>query len=145
MRDMIEILLVDDDKTFHLLFKSLCDKLDYNISITHAYTCNEAINTLSRHTFDLVVLDFLLGDGTAATILNEFEDLKNALVFTALPIESTKAISLDINSAYQTEQIEILPKSKLGLEFLALLIDPVFQQVNRTQTTAEDGQLINKQ
>jgi len=68
-----KILLIEDDKLDQTAFKRLVKdkKLPYDCTI--AGSVSEAQSVLSRERFDVVIADYLLGDGTAFDILDLVE------------------------------------------------------------------------
>ena len=65
---MVKVLFVEDDEIDQIAFKRFVSKrnLDYNYSI--ASSVFEARRILETEKFDIVLLDYQLGDGTAAEL-----------------------------------------------------------------------------
>jgi len=129
MAKMMSLLVVDDDETFHLMFDSLCHKLNDAVTVTHIYDCASAIETINTYRFDWIVLDFMLQDGTAADILNRVNNRFNPyLILTALPVEYAKAIQLEVAEDTHTPPIHILPKSCLDSAFMKARLEAIMQK-----------------
>ncbi len=69
-----KILLIEDDKVDQKAFKRLVkeEKLPYDCTI--AGSVSEAKSILASERFDVVIVDYLLGDGTAFDILDSVKD-----------------------------------------------------------------------
>ncbi len=74
MSDSIKILLVEDDIIDKMAFERLVknQKFDYNYKI--ASSVQEAKKVLNDDDFDVVVLDYDLGDGTAFELIDDIGD-----------------------------------------------------------------------
>src|SRR5712692_10435210 len=70
----IKILLVEDDKVDQMAFKRLFkdENLSYDYDI--AGSVSEAKTILDSEGFDIVITDYLLGDGTAFDIFDLIND-----------------------------------------------------------------------
>ncbi len=70
----MKLLLIEDDKVDQMAFKRLVknDKLHYDFSI--AGSVSEAREILAKEQFEIVIMDYLLGDGTAFDV---FSCIKN--------------------------------------------------------------------
>ncbi|MBF0368189.1 MAG: response regulator [Magnetococcales bacterium] len=62
------LLLVEDDKVDQMAFRRMVKREKPPFEATIASSLNQAIETLSSQRFDVVIADFLLGDGTALDI-----------------------------------------------------------------------------
>lgn len=69
-----KIMLIEDDRLDQMAFKQLVDeeKLPYDCTI--AASVSEAKSILGSEHFDVVICDYLLGDGTAFDILDLMDD-----------------------------------------------------------------------
>ncbi len=65
-----KILLVEDDKLDQMAFKRLVEDKELPYDCTIAGSVSEAQSVLGSDTFDIVIADYLLGDGTAFDILD---------------------------------------------------------------------------
>ncbi len=64
-----KILLVEDDKLDQMAFKRMTEEGKLSCDYTIAASVSEAVKALSTESFDIVLADYLLGDGTAVDIL----------------------------------------------------------------------------
>ncbi len=93
------ILLIEDDRVDQAAFKRLVKKegLPYDYAI--AGSVSETIKMLSSEKFDIVVTDYLLGDGTAFDIFNFITDTPVILVTGAgdeeIAVKAMKAGAYD--------------------------------------------------
>lgn len=69
-----KVLFIEDDKVDQMAFERLVEeeKLSYDYVI--AGSVSQAQNILSRNRFDVVIADYLLGDGTAFEILDSIRE-----------------------------------------------------------------------
>ena len=73
-KDKYKILLIEDDKLDQMAFKRMVEKeaLPYDYTIADSVT--QARKILLGDSFDLVIVDYLLGDGTAFDIFDSITD-----------------------------------------------------------------------
>jgi len=70
MHDKTTILLVEDDPIDRLAFERHVHKNEYPYQYLLAGSVHEAQEMLGAHTFDALILDYMLGDGTAFDLIN---------------------------------------------------------------------------
>ncbi len=70
----LRILLIEDDSVDQMAFKRLVKEKDLPYNYTIAASISEAKKILSSETFDAVITDYLLGDGTAFDIIGLLAD-----------------------------------------------------------------------
>lgn len=68
------ILMVEDDRLDQMAFKRMVKEQNLRYDYTIAGCVSEAREILSRENFDIVFVDYLLGDGTAFDILDSIVD-----------------------------------------------------------------------
>jgi len=70
-----KVLLIEDDKIDQTAFKQLVEdeKLPYDCTI--AGSVSEANSILGADTFDIAIIDYVLGDGTAFDIFDSIKDI----------------------------------------------------------------------
>jgi two-component system sensor histidine kinase/response regulator len=70
-----KVLLIEDDKIDQTVFKQLVEeeKLPYDCTI--AGSVSEANSILGADTFDIAIIDYVLGDGTAFDIFDSIKDI----------------------------------------------------------------------
>ncbi len=76
-----KILIVDDDKELSFIIKKMLENYSYNVTVTH--TCEEAFEILTTNSFDLVLLDVNLPDGTGFDVCRELRSACNVPVIFA--------------------------------------------------------------
>ena len=76
-----KILIVDDDKELSFIIKKMLENYSYNVTVTH--TCEEAFDILAANSFDLVLLDVNLPDGTGFDVCKELRRACNVPVIFA--------------------------------------------------------------
>ena len=70
----IRILLVEDDQVDQIAFKRFITREGYPYDATISGSTTEAKHLLAQTTFDAVLVDYLLGDGTAFDLFEAVED-----------------------------------------------------------------------
>ena len=75
------ILIVDDDKELSFIIKKMLENYSYNVTVTH--TCGDAFEMLGCSSFDLVLLDINLPDGTGFEVCKQLRDACNVPVIFA--------------------------------------------------------------
>lgn len=68
------VLLVEDDRVDQMAFKRLVKEKDLPYDYSIAGSLSEAKKVLSSETFDIVITDYVLGDGTAFDIFSSIID-----------------------------------------------------------------------
>ncbi len=95
----IRLLLIEDSQIDQMAFERFVqqERLDYEYAI--ASSIAEARHLTRKHTFDLIVLDYLLGDGTAFDLLDEIKETPTIIVTGAndaeIAVKAIKAGSYD--------------------------------------------------
>jgi hypothetical protein len=99
MEERIRVLLVEDDKVDQMAFERFVkrENLPYDCEI--AGSIAEARDTLAAERFDVALVDYLLGDGTALDLLGEAGEVP-AIVITgsgdeAIAVQAMKAGAYD--------------------------------------------------
>ena len=64
-----KILIVDDDKELSFIIKKMLETYGYSVTVTH--TCESAFDLLAGSSFDLVLLDVNLPDGTGFDVCKQ--------------------------------------------------------------------------
>jgi PAS domain S-box-containing protein len=93
------ILLIEDEKVLRFTLENILSDEGYNVAAVQNF--NEAIDKLSKHNFDLIFADIILGSGkTGIDILKEVKDMGikcPVVIFTGYPSVETasEAVRLD--------------------------------------------------
>lgn len=75
-----KILLIEDDKIDQEAFKRMVEEKQLPYDYTVAGSVSEAQNILARKNFDVVISDYLLGDGTSFDILDSAKNIPTIFV-----------------------------------------------------------------
>lgn len=75
------ILIVDDDKELSFIIKKMLENYSYNVTVTHS--CEEAFRLLGETSFDLVLLDVNLPDGTGFDVCRQLRGVCDVPVIFA--------------------------------------------------------------
>jgi two-component system response regulator HydG len=71
---MARILVVDDDSSFCIMLKTFLSKKGH--SVEEAFSVSEALKTFNSDSFDIILTDYRLPDGSGLDILAEAKSLK---------------------------------------------------------------------
>ncbi|MCF8056332.1 MAG: response regulator [Desulfocapsa sp.] len=80
MTDNLTILLVDDDRVDRMAFERYADTHDFPHDYKLAGSVKEASEALKNNKFDAVILDYMLGEGTAFDLFDQVGDTPFILV-----------------------------------------------------------------
>ena len=75
------ILIVDDDRELSFIIKKMLENYSYCVTVT--YSCDEAFEILSANSFDLVLLDVNLPDGSGFDVCRQLRSACNVPVIFA--------------------------------------------------------------
>ncbi len=64
-----KILIVDDDKELSFIIKKMLENYSYSVTVTHS--CEDAFDLLAANSYDLVLLDVNLPDGTGFDVCRQ--------------------------------------------------------------------------
>lgn len=70
MSNEIKVLLIEDDEIDQLTFKRFIESEGYNYDVCYACSVKSAKEHLANDSFDVVIVDYSLGDGTAFDLLD---------------------------------------------------------------------------
>ena len=70
----IRVLFIEDDKVDQIAFKRSVKEDDLPYDYTLAGSVSEAKKLLGSERFDIVITDYLLGDGTAFDVFDSIKD-----------------------------------------------------------------------
>ena len=68
------VLLIEDDKIAQTAFKRLVNEENLPYDYTMAGSASEAATIIENNKFDIVIVDYLLGDGTAFDLFYSIKD-----------------------------------------------------------------------
>jgi len=112
--DAIQVLLIEDNLTDQMGFKRFVKKNALNYDYQIASSVSEALSLLSTHSFDIVLADHALGDGTAFDVLPHIPSTPVIMITgndnATIAVKALKAgasdyLTKDIESSY----LELLP------------------------------------
>jgi len=70
-----KVLLIEDDRVDQEAFQRFVKDEELPYDCTVAGSVSEAISILDADTFDIAIVDYLLGDGTAFDIFDSMENI----------------------------------------------------------------------
>src|SRR5690554_8066774 len=102
------LLLIDDHQIYldglTLTLNSLCQ----GITLDHARTAGEAMEQVSRHTYDLILLDLHLPDGNGLHLLEKLHAV-DPLTPVAILTGSNNPSDMDARSEEHTSELQSRP------------------------------------
>jgi len=98
------ILIVDDDKELSFIIKKMLESYSYNVSVTHS--CDDAFEILTDNSYDLVLLDVNLPDGTGFDVCRELRAVSDVPVIFA----SARTAEDDRVTGFEIGGDDYLPK-----------------------------------
>ena len=111
-----KVLLIEDDKIDQTAFKQLVEdeKLPYDCTI--AGSVSEANSILGADTFDIAIIDYVLGDGTAFDIFDSIKDIPFIIATGAgdegVAVRAMKAGASDyLIKDHERNYLKVLPVS----------------------------------
>ncbi|WMS85859.1 EAL domain-containing protein [Pleionea litopenaei] len=149
--DFIRLLLVEDDEDDYILAEDyLKEAYGKDIEITWAKNFDKAIELISSHTFDIFLIDYMLGEKTGIELTKEITSntfVVNAVILLTgmdnreVDIEATKSGAMDylvkqeLNASLLERSIRYALKRKRIEEKLIALAqhDPLTGLANRTK------------
>ena len=110
-----KILLIDDDKLDQAAFKRLVKTENLPYDCTIAGSVSQAREKLANSKFDIVIVDYLLGDGTAFDVFEFIKDTPTIFVTGAgteeLAIKALKSYAYDyLIKDVDRNYLKVLPK-----------------------------------
>ncbi len=118
------ILVVEDNKADHLQLNALTKEIG-NIELIHAATQSEAFDLLQEKSIDMILLDYMLPDGTG---LEFMELLKQRQLEIPVVIITGGGNEVLASQSIQAGAYDYLPKSQLGVASLARIINHTMEK-----------------
>ena len=94
----ISILLVDDDRIDRMAMERLVTKQGLPYDLTTASCQKEGLEKLASRKFDLVILDYMLGDGTGLEILTQIKGAVPVIFVTGSGDEEIAATAMKMGA-----------------------------------------------
>jgi len=82
MGERLHVLLVEDNEVDRMAFERLVEREDLPYDYRVAASISEARELLATERFDVALLDYMLGDGTAFDLLDAMGDTSAASTAT---------------------------------------------------------------
>lgn len=73
----IKVLIIDDDKLMHKIYGRIFNKEHFEI--TPSFTGKDGLSKLKTETFEIIIIDILLGDKIGTDILKDIEKNKSSV------------------------------------------------------------------
>ena len=113
-RKKLRILMVEDDALDQMAFMRLVEDQKLSYDCTIAGSVSEVRHILSSKTFDIIIADYLLGDGTAFDIIDSAKDTPIIFITGAgneeVAVKAWKAGAFDyLIKDYERNYLKVLP------------------------------------
>lgn len=110
----LRILMVEDDALDQMAFMRLVEDQKLSYDCTIAGSVSEVRHILSSKTFDIIIADYLLGDGTAFDIIDSAKDTPIIFITGAgneeVAVKAWKAGAFDyLIKDYERNYLKVLP------------------------------------
>lgn len=99
----MKVLIVDDNQLLQTRLTYALKKNNANTIISHAVNCKEALELFHTFSFDNVVLDISLPDGSGINLLQEFKKNGSAaklIMFTNFPSDEFKKRCFELGADF---------------------------------------------
>jgi DNA-binding response OmpR family regulator len=106
----MNVLIVDDSDLLQDRLKKSLTELNKNIKISLASNCQEAMDLFALHTYDQIILDIDLPDGSGINLLRIFKKTKpetDVIMFTNYPSSEFKKNCLKLGADYFFNKSEL--------------------------------------
>lgn len=127
---MPNVLVVDDDRSIHLLVQKA---LELVADVTSLHDAAEVISTLRRRPYDVVLLDIQLPDRNGMALLHEIQELDRRLPIIFMTIEATSHTAIE---AMQMGAFDYLAKP-LAVDALRVLVERAIEQRSLSSVPVE--------
>lgn len=115
MKEIIKILLVEDDEVDRMAVSRALKTTGMAAEIVAAVDCQNAIASLTQQTFDCVLMDYRLPDGDGLGLVQQIRDMGLKLPLIVLTGQGDEQIAVQLMKLGASDY---LPKSKLSPEML---------------------------
>jgi DNA-binding response OmpR family regulator len=106
----MNVLIVDDSDLLQDRLKKSLTKLSKNIQISLASTCQEAMDLFTHNTYDKIILDIDLPDGSGINLLRTFKKTNpktDVIMFTNYPSAEFKMNCLKLGADHFFNKSEL--------------------------------------
>lgn len=143
------ILVIDDDKPFHILAKKI---LEQEYTSFHAYNAQEGINILSKENINLVLCDLYMPGLDGLEFLESLKNDKNkkripVLVVTNLPTQEKREQALNFGAVDIVEKSDLISDREklLNLIELKLVTDIDLPEIgNSSDINTKKNKLVSE-
>ena len=99
----MNVLIVDDSVLLQDRLKKSLTELHEHINVSLANNCQEAMDLFNLHTYDKIILDIGLPDGSGINLLRTFKKTKpetDVIMFTNYPSSEFKKNCMELGADY---------------------------------------------
>ena len=136
-----QILIIDDSKLYGMFLRKALEVTGIQAEITESYDIASGIEQLKKHSFDCLVLDYLLPDGNGLLVLKEKRNLNITTPVVVLTGEGDEQIAVDMMKAGASDYI---PKSTLSPERLGQSIKNVIYTNRMEEMIKQSAEILKK-
>lgn len=112
----MNVLIVDDSVLLQDRLKRTLTEINENISVSLAGNCKEAMDMFTIHSYDKIILDISLPDGSGIQLLRLFKKTKpdtDVIMFTNYPSAEFKKNCMDLGADHFFNKSEMASLIKI--------------------------------
>ncbi|MCP4152577.1 MAG: diguanylate cyclase [bacterium] len=126
LREKIRILLLEDSELDYRIVKGILRKQEH-LLLTREATIADAVNRIQHQEFDLILLDYLLPDGTGFDFMKILKEKKLDIPVAVITGHGDEMVAARM---IQAGAHDYLPKNKVSMQALSRIIKNTMEKVN---------------
>ena len=136
-----KILMIDDSKLYGKFLRKALEVTGIQAAVTESYDIASGIEQLKQHSFECIVLDYLLPDGNGLLVLQEIKALNIATPVVVLTGQGDEQIAVEMMKAGASDY---LPKSTLSPVRLGQSIKNVMNSIRMEKLVQQSAETLKK-
>jgi signal transduction histidine kinase len=141
MDDCLNLLIVDDDDVDRMAVRRALKAADFPFALTEADNCAIAILALQNQPFDCLLLDYLLPDGNALSLIQTLRETKQNLPIVVLTGQGDEQIAVEVMKAGASDY---LPKAKVSPARLRQMIQGAIRLYEAEVKVVQTNRLLRE-
>jgi signal transduction histidine kinase len=141
LKTPLNILIVDDNNLDRMAVRQALGKTDLAFELTEVRDCSAAVDALSQQPFDCVLLEYLLPDGNAISLMQMLRNEERKLPIIVLTGYGDEQIAVEVMKAGASDY---LTKAKASPERLAQIIQGAIRLYIAEVQVMQTNQLLRE-
>lgn len=137
----LNILIIDDDDVDRMAVHRALQKADLPLTLTEACSCSAATEIIDQQSFDCVLLDYLLPDGDALSLISTLREQEHHLPIVVLTGQGDEQIAVEVMKAGAADY---LTKANISPTRLAQIIQGAIRLHAAEVQVAQTHQLLRE-